>query len=325
MLRKMGIKNLNRFFIENCSKQATRRIDIREFYGKTIVVDTSIYIYKFISQNSLIENMYLLISIFKQNNVIPIFVFDGKSPPEKRDLINQRNRLKQEAETKYKELQISLSQAPSSVKQDIELEMESLKKKFIRIKDGDISKIKSLMKAYGVSYCEANGEADKLCVYMVKTGIAWACLSDDMDMFVYGCPRVLRHVSLLKHTVVLYDMDIILKDLKMSIADFRQITVISGTDYNINQDTSLLETIKWYAQFKKENSVNCNEEDGPAFYKWLQKFTKYIRNYENLIAVHNMFYVDDYDNDLASHQIHSFTFNITALQNLLKSDGFVFA
>ena len=321
----MGIKNLNRFFIENCSKQATKRVDIREFSGKTIVVDTSIYIYKFIAQNALIENMYLLISILKQNNVTPIFVFDGKSPPEKRELIIQRNRLKQEAEKKYKELQSTLTQAPPSAKQDIELEMESLKKKFIRIKDGDVSKIKSLMMAYGVSYCESNGEADKLCVYMVKTGIAWACLSDDMDMFVYGCTRVLRHVSLLKHTVILYDMDIILKDLKMSIADFRQITVISGTDYNINQETSLLETMKWYAQYKKEVSDYCNEECEPLFYKWLQKFTKYIRNYEDLIGVHTMFYIDDYDDDLASRQIHSSAFNITALQTLLKSDGFVFA
>lgn len=160
---------------------------------------------------------------------------------------------------------------------------------------------------------------------MVKTGIAWACLSDDMDMFVYGCTRVLRHVSLLKHTVILYDMDIILKDLKMSIADFRQITVISGTDYNINQETSLLETMKWYAQYKKEVSDYCNEECEPLFYKWLQKFTKYIRNYEDLIGVHDMFYIDDYDDDLASRQIHSFAFNITALQTLLKSDGFVFA
>jgi hypothetical protein len=321
----MGIKNLNRFFIENCSKNATRRVNIREFSGKTIVIDASIYMYKFIAQNALIENMYLLISIFKQNKVTPIFVFDGKSPPEKLDLINERHRLKKDAEKKYKELKLSLESASTSSKLDIELEMDALKKKFIRIKEGDVLKVKSLLKAYGISYCNAHGEADKVCVYMVLMNIAWACLSDDMDMFVYGCPRVLRHMSLLKHNVILYDLDVILKDLNMTMTDFRQITVISGTDYDISQNTSLLETIKWYKQFKTESSNYSESENGLLFYNWLYKFTKYINNYNSLIYIHDMFYVDENDNDLASHQLENFTWNINALQTILKSDGFVFA
>jgi hypothetical protein len=321
----MGIKNLNRFFIENCSKNATRRIDVREFSGKTIVIDASIYMYKFIAQNALIENMYLLISIFKQNNVIPIFVFDGKSPPEKRELINERHRLKQDAEKKYRELKIALESAPASTKTEIELEMESLKKKFIRIKEGDFIKVKSLLRAYGVSYCDAHGEADKVCVYMVIMNIAWACLSDDMDMFVYGCPRVLRHMSLLKQNIILYDLDFILRDLNMSMTEFRQIAVISGTDYDISQSTSLTETIKWYKQFKTEGSNYSDSEDGLLFYNWLHKFTKYIKNYNTLIYIHNMFYIDENDNDLASHQLQKFTWNMRALQTILKTDGFMFA
>jgi|LauGreSBDMM110SN_4_FD.fasta_scaffold17306_3 flap endonuclease-1 len=318
----MGIKNLNRLFIETCSKQATRRVDIHSFAGKTVVVDTSIYMYKFIAQNALIENMYLLISIFIKNKISPIFVFDGKSPPEKRDLINQRRILKKDAEKKYTDLQSLLSTASPSSKQDIEIEMESLKKKFIRIKETDVSSVKSLMRAYGASYCDAEGEADKLCVYMVKTGKAWACLSDDMDMFVYGCPRVLRHVSLLKHSAILYDLDIILRDLDMSMNDFRQVTVISGTDYNINLSTSLGETMKLYNQFKNESRESSENE--LLFYNWLYKFTKYIRNYDDLISVHNMFYIHDNDDNLASREIQSFIGNIGMMKTVLKLDGFVF-
>jgi len=318
----MGIKNLNRLFIETCSKHATRRVDIHSFTGKTVVVDTSIYMYKFIAQNALIENMYLLISIFIKNKISPIFVFDGKSPPEKRDLINQRRILKKDAEKKYTDLQSLLSTASPSSKQDIEIEMESLKKKFIRIKETDVSSVKSLMRAYGASYCDAEGEADKLCVYMVKTGKAWACLSDDMDMFVYGCPRVLRHVSLLKHSAILYDLDIILRDLDMSMNDFRQVTVISGTDYNINLSTSLGETMKLYNQFKNESRESSENE--LLFYSWLYKFTKYIRNYDDLISVHNMFYIHDNDDNLASREIQSFTGNIDMMKTVLKLDGFVF-
>ena len=74
--------------------------------------------------------------------------------------------------------------------------MNLLKKKFIRITPIHIEKIKNLMDSYGVSYCTAEGEADELCVKMVQKNKAYACLSEDMDMFVYGCNRVLRYFSL---------------------------------------------------------------------------------------------------------------------------------
>jgi 5'-3' exonuclease len=35
-------------------------------------------------------------------------------------------------------------------------------------------------------------EADSVCVDMVKNGTAFACLSNDSDMFVQGCPYVMR-------------------------------------------------------------------------------------------------------------------------------------
>jgi 5'-3' exonuclease len=177
------------------------------------------------------------------------------------------------------------------------------------------------MSAYGASYCDAEGEADKLCVYMVKTELAWACLSDDMDMFVYGCPRVLRHASLLKHNVILYDLNIILNELNMTMSEFRQITVISGTDYNINQTTSLHETMKWFQQYKKD----CISDGDHSFYNWLLKFTKYVRNYDDLIIVDNMFNIDENDSDLASYEVKSFTMNNKALQSILATDGFIFA
>ena len=46
-------------------------------------------------------------------------------------------------------------------------------------------------------------EADELCAKLVVKK-AFACLSEDMDMFVYGCPKVLRYLSLLNETVVVY-------------------------------------------------------------------------------------------------------------------------
>lgn len=86
----MGIKYLNKFIWDNCSGRSIKKSNISEYSGKTIVVDVSIYLYKFVGDNALLENIYLMVSIFKHHNVTLVFVFDGKPPIEKKELIVQR-------------------------------------------------------------------------------------------------------------------------------------------------------------------------------------------------------------------------------------------
>ena len=79
----MGIKYLNRFF-RNTIPSSMNFTSIAELSGKKIAVDISIYLYKYASDGNLIENIYLMLSIFRQYNVTPIFIFDGKAPVEKK-------------------------------------------------------------------------------------------------------------------------------------------------------------------------------------------------------------------------------------------------
>ena len=37
------------------------------------------------------------------------------------------------------------------------------------------------------------GEADELCAKLVIKRYAYACLSEDMDLFVYGCNKIMRN------------------------------------------------------------------------------------------------------------------------------------
>ena len=105
----------------------------------------------------------------------------------------------------------------------MEAEIDNLRKQFVRLTQEDIDSVKHLLQLMGVSYYESEGESDYVCAKMVKKKIAFACMSEDMDMFVYGCPKVLRYLSLLKSTVVIYDLKGILKTLKLSHNNFKQI------------------------------------------------------------------------------------------------------
>ena len=69
----MGIRYLNKYFVENC-KECIQLMHMNELYGKTIVVDISIYLYKYQMSDSLIENMYLMLSLFECHDITPIFM-----------------------------------------------------------------------------------------------------------------------------------------------------------------------------------------------------------------------------------------------------------
>jgi len=322
----MGIKYLNRFLRDNCTKKAISKKPLSAFRNKTVVIDTSIYLYKFASEDLLMENMYLMISILKSYKIIPIFIFDGKPPIEKRDLLKQRRLEKKEAEQKFAILQNTLENARAEDSKDIVKEMESLKRQMIRIRDDDIQKVKRLMDAYGVIYYDAIGEADCLCAYLLRIGKAWACMSDDMDMFLYGCPFVMRSLSLMNKTVILYDTEAILKDLEMTQQQFCEIMVLSGTDYNIHSKTSLNETIKWYYQYMK---YYANTEHPYGFYVWLVKHTNYITDYKKLLMVYQLFQFNNHNDDYESEQwkqleIVEKPVNQPELESIMEKEGFIF-
>ena len=114
----MGIKHLNKFLRENC-KNSIKCISMSELSGKKIAIDISIYLYKYVGDDSLIENMYLMISIFRYYNITPIFIFDGKPPTEKKELLKRRRENKLDAEKEYNRLRDCLQEiADDSDKQD---------------------------------------------------------------------------------------------------------------------------------------------------------------------------------------------------------------
>ena len=279
----MGIKDLNSYLKCNCAN-SIRQIHMSDLTGKHIVIDASIYMYKYETDNALMENIYLMLAIFRHYNIIPIFIFDGKPPIEKSELLKKRRENKISAEIKYNELKGQLEEQDDENNDKIIEQMSQLKKQFIYLTRDKINKVKELITAYGACYYEAEGEADEICASLVINKYAWACMSDDMDMFVYGCTRVIRYFGLSTHNAVVYYTKGILKDMDMTQTDFKQVCVMSGTDYNnnnihINNKTTLHGSLKTFQQFKLAPSIIKNNTEYP-FYNWLLTTTNYINDYE---------------------------------------------
>ena len=326
----MGIKHLNNFFRTECG-DSIKVISIAELSGKKIAVDISIYMYKYESNEALIENMYLMLATFRQYNIIPIFIFDGKPPTEKKALLEKRKIDKKLAEKEYNILKqkLEMNNTNNEEKQELISNMDSLKNRFIYINREKIDQVKSLIRAYGATYYDAPGEADELCALLVLKNKVWACLSEDMDMFVYGCTRVIRYLSLFNHTAILYNTKEILEKLSLTQKEFREICVLSGTDYNIQNCNNNLKNMpnlyetfnlfKKYIKDKEKSNSNLN------FYEWLKINSDYITDHELLQNIYNMFDLKNINFKIfETIKIVNTPINCENIKNILKIDGFIF-
>ena len=325
----MGIRALNKFLQAKC-KSSIKSIPLSELSGKKIAVDISIYLYKYISENALLENLYLMISLFRNNNITPIFIFDGKPPAEKNETIATRKKNKTDAREEYYRLKVLVesmktgtqanSEADTDAQKQKEYEindmsqaMEQLKKKFISIKYDDIQNVKTLLQAYGVTYFEAPGEADILCAKLVTNNLVYACLSEDTDMFVYGCGRVLRYLSLTLSNVVIYDLNNILKTLNVTMDVFKKICILYGCDYShesfvennicfesqeMLHNMNIFHAFQLFKKYRDAvtgtgTGMETGDADASDFYEWIVNE-----------KIHSIQYIDEINKNIKLFDIH---------------------
>lgn len=315
----MGIKYLNSYLKTNCTKKSIQQFHLQKYENKKFVIDTSIYLYRFLSDNALIENMYLLISLFKNYNIVPIFVFDGKPPQEKTDTILQRRLERLKAKERYNELMALVSRETQATNYSAEL--KRLKRSIVSIKDKHIQDVKTLMDNYGVSHITCEGEADVLCAELVKTNKVDYCLSDDTDLFLYNCPKILRSISLLHHTVIEYDTQRVFNELKMSYDDFCDVMILSGTDYNNNNVLELNVLMKEFYRYKQ---IQLDNTDSVPFCEWLKQ-CNYEIDTQVVSNIKKIFCAEDVNNNITKNiTINKIEPNYELLHKSLEKEGFIF-
>jgi flap endonuclease-1 len=319
----MGIKHLNKLLTKYCTINSIKHITFQEISNKIIVIDASIYMYKYIEKEELVEKMHLMISIFtKQYNITPIFVFDGKPPDEKKELINKRREKRKEAQSEYDSIKNMLTQKQdhsdiSSSTIDYEQKLIHLKKQTIKIQEYHVRKMKRLLNSMGIQYIEAEGEADTVCTELVLSNKAYACMSEDMDMLLYGCTRIIRQSCFVNHSAILYDTSKILDELNISLCMFREMVILSGTDYN-KSIMELHDAYNLYLQYK-------NMEQQMSFYDWIHKeHSKYEINIENLDKTVRLFELSmENTNNIEIIDYANSMKNPDELQIILQEAGFI--
>jgi len=164
-----------------------------------------------------------------------IFVFDGKPPELKLKERARRSELKHAAELKYE-------QAKSE--ENIE-EMKKYASRTSRLTPEMIVDAKELIAALGFPIIQAPSEGEAQAALIVKNKDAYASLSQDADSLIFGCPLVIKNLTLsgrkklpgkLSYDSIIPEL-ISLNDTLITLGiDLDQLIVIAmltGTDYNI--------------------------------------------------------------------------------------------
>jgi len=275
----MGVRCLNQFLKKRCKEPAIQKCGFCQLSGETIAIDTSIYMYKVLETfpDDAMFTAYweYFVTVLVSYSIQPIFVFDGIPPSEKFHILWQRNEKKLWAEHELEAHQNHLSE--DSVLQ--------LRRQCIRVRKSHFIRLKEILTSKNIVWIQAHGEADVELASLAMTGRAHFILSDDMDMFIYGCSHVLRDLNWQNQTVTLYHTPSILKELNMTQDNFREIMVLASCDF-FSADTQqpcigLYQSLQCYNHYQR--SVPVYQRVQYPFRDWLDKrqiltdYSKYIK------------------------------------------------
>ncbi len=224
-------------------------IDFADLNDKEIAVDAMNTLYQFLSiirqrdgtplkdssgniTSHLSGLFYRNINLL-ENNIRPVYVFDGKAPDLKEKETTKRRKKREEAKKEWKKLKDEgkISEAYSKATQSSKV-------------TGDmIEESKELLEAMGLAYVQAPSEGEAQAAQMVKDGDVYAVGSQDWDCLLFGADRMVKNLTTRNKrktssggqkeiSTELITLEDVLEQLEISHEELIWMGVLMGTDFN---------------------------------------------------------------------------------------------
>ena len=317
----MGIKSLTKL-IKNKSPDSINTSQYHKLSGKRIAIDASLYIYqclmnvrhdgKYLTNNndkvtSHISGIFYKNINLLSNNITPVYIFDGKPPIEKSEVIKCRQEKAKVAKTKL-ENAISDETCSESTK-------DKLEKKTIRLTKTHIDDIKHLLNLMGIEYLHIDGEGEAIASELCRIGYVDYVMTEDMDTLPFGCPKLIRSCLDRSHKrndlISIIDLNKVLTDLDISYDKFVELCILCGCDYC--QNIPRIGIVKALSIIKDFDSIN-------DFLNSKHKYNvpeNYMDSFEKSVVLFKMYH----DNlDPETLPFHKSMLNIADLMKYLIHD-----
>jgi flap endonuclease-1 len=170
--------------------------------------------------------MYKIILLLKYG-ILPVFIFDGKPPVEKRRVINKRTLIKRQIMDRL----TTLKNLPEK-NEKIEYQIKNLEKKGFVVTREHRLFVMNIITYMGVPVFTATNEAENLCASLQKKKLIDYTLSDDTDTFVFGCDKVLKMLKNSDTSFIEIDRTCLINHLQLTNEQFMNMCIITGSDYS---------------------------------------------------------------------------------------------
>lgn len=188
-----------------------KTVPINQIEGKIAVIDIVFYIHKYviglrkcgteIKSDDGKDTIHLfaltkIIKNFTDKNILPICVFDGKSPLLKSEVVEKRKEL----------IELSKEKCETLKNNNNENSKEYIKhfKRSFNINSEILNDCRDFLTYSGIPYVDAIGEADPQCAVMAHyySNVSPGVFSEDSDILLYGAPALLRDFNIKKNKCV---------------------------------------------------------------------------------------------------------------------------
>ncbi|MFH1421085.1 MAG: flap endonuclease-1 [Candidatus Aenigmatarchaeota archaeon] len=226
----------------------SRSTDISSLLGKTIAIDAFNWIYQFLAiirqsdgtplkdskgrVTSHLSGLFYRTSKLMQAGIKPMYVFDGKKPDMKEVTVVERRDAREEARKAWQ----------SALKAGNIEEARKQAMRSTQITGEVIESSKKLLDALGIPVLQAESEGEALCSSLVRDSKAYAAASQDYDTLLFGCPRLVRNLSITGRKkrgndyIIIEPEIIILKDILADLGVNQNqlicLGILVGTDFN---------------------------------------------------------------------------------------------
>ena len=267
-----------------------KEIELVELSGKKIAIDAYNSIYAFLSiirdrmtgeplkdshgnVTSHLSGLFYRNTNFLENGIKPVWVFDGEPPKLKKKTIEARAAAKEEARKKWEE---ALERGEEAIR---------YAQATAKMTDKMVADSKRLLDVMGIPWIQAPSEGEATCANLCKKNVVFAAGSQDTDSLLFGCPRLVRNLSISGRRKVprkdeymeikpeMIELEEVLSTLGMTREQLIIIGILVGTDYNpgiekvgpktalklVNEHKTLekiLENVEWKADVDAEEVYN---------------------------------------------------------------------
>ena len=260
----MGIKGLNKV-IRKLAPHIIREKHIGNYVNSKIAIDSSILIYKYRygkpvsfdalgkakdSDNSHVIGFMQKVCFYLRRGIVPVFVFDGKPPTEKQNILDKRSNQKIKIQEKIESLRSLLnsplcendllstdksrpfhtSRSPLETNDDVIDKLNKLNKQVIYVTKQHKHDCKYLLRLLGIPVIEALGEAEATCAELQKTNMVQFTFTEDSDALTFGSPLVIKGAKK-NETVIEISLCEVLSELNLTYDNFIDFCILCGCDY----------------------------------------------------------------------------------------------